>query len=130
RLALAVADGVTQPVSVTECVAVRTYDLLPEAIVLAAAVGLTLSGRASDEDGRRWRPWAALAAALLGLIAELTLGATVGTLFGGGWEQDRFALFAKGALLLGLVTLIASADWDDERTWQAAPLAFLAVFGG
>src|SRR5439155_20206371 len=54
----------------------------------------------------------------------------VGTLFGGGWVQDRFSLFATAALLLGLVALVASADWEDELTWEAMPLAFLAAFGG
>jgi NADH-quinone oxidoreductase subunit N len=109
---------------------VRTYDLLPEAIVVAAAVALVLVGRLPGLGDLRWRPWAALVAAVGALAAELWLGATIGTLFGGGWEQDRFSLFAKAALLLGLVTLIASADWQDELTWEAAPLAFLAVFGG
>jgi len=109
---------------------VRTYDLLPEAIVVAAALGLLLVGRVRRLEDLRWRPWAALLAAVAALGAELWLGATVGTLFGGGWGQDRFSLFAKAALLLGLVTLVASADWDDELTWETAPLAFLAVFAG
>jgi NADH-quinone oxidoreductase subunit N len=109
---------------------VRIYDLLPEVIVVVAAVGLLLVGRVSRLDDLRWRPWAALAAAFAALVAELWLGATIGTLFGGGWEQDRFSLFAKAALTLGLVTVVASADWDDEVTWEALPLAFLATFGG
>jgi NADH:ubiquinone oxidoreductase subunit 2 (subunit N) len=109
---------------------VRTYDLLPEAIVVAAAIGLVLVARLPGMGDLRWRPWAALAAAVAALVAELWLGATIGTLFGGGWEQDRFSLFAKAALLLGLVTLIASADWQDDLTWEAVPLAFLAAFGG
>src|SRR2546430_7374848 len=108
----------------------RTYDLLPEAIVMAAAVGLLLIGRVPALEAPRWRPWVALTAALGALVAELWLGATIGALFGGGWEQDRFSLFAKAALLLGLLTLIASADWDDDWTWEAVPLAFLVVFGG
>jgi len=108
----------------------RIYDLLPEVIVVASAVGLVLAGRLPGPTDLRWRPWAALAAALVALVAELWLGATIGTLFGGGWQQDRFSLFAKAALLLGLVVLIASSDWDDDLTWEAAPLAFLAVFGG
>src|SRR5207237_659493 len=113
-----------------EPVTVRTYDLLPAAIVVAAALGLLLVGRVRRLEDLRWRPWAALLAAVAALGAELWLGATVGTLFGGGWGQDRFSLFAKAALLLGLVTLVASADWDDELTWETAPLAFLAVFAG
>jgi NADH-quinone oxidoreductase subunit N len=108
----------------------RTYDLLPEAIVVGAAIALVLAGRLPGLGDLRWRPWAALVAAIGALAAELWLGATIGTLFGGGWEQDRFSLFAKAALLLGLVTLIASADWQDDLTWGAVPLAFLAAFGG
>ncbi|MBO0684835.1 MAG: hypothetical protein J2P45_16910, partial [Candidatus Dormibacteraeota bacterium] len=106
------------------------YDLVPDVIVLAAAVGLFLSVRVESEAWMLWRRWAALGAALVALGTELWLGATIGTLFGGAWQQDRFSLFAKGALLLGLVALVAVADWDDEGTWQAAPFAFLAVFGG
>ena len=108
----------------------RTYDLLPEAIVVAAAIVLVLVARLPGIGDLRWRPWAALAAAVAALGAELWLGATIGTLFGGGWEQDRFSLFANAALLLGLVTLIAAADWQDDLTWEAVPLAFLAAFGG
>ena len=105
----------------------RTYDLLPEAIVVGAAIALVLAGRLPGLGELRWRPWAALVVAIGALAAELWLGATIGTLFGGGWEQDRFSLFAKAALLLGLVTLLASADWQDDLTWEAAPLAFLAL---
>ncbi|MBO0682713.1 MAG: hypothetical protein J2P45_06120 [Candidatus Dormibacteraeota bacterium] len=107
----------------------RLYDLAPDVLVLAAAVGLFLSLRVAGEASISWRRWAALAAAMLALGLELWLGATIGS-FGGAWQQDRFSLFAKGALLLGLVALVAVADWEDERTWAAAPFAFLAVFAG
>jgi len=56
----------------------------------------------------------------------------VGTLFNGGWQQDRFSLFAKGALLLGLIVLVAAdlEAGDPDSGWSALPLAFLVAFGG
>jgi NADH-quinone oxidoreductase subunit N len=111
---------------------VRTVVLVPEAVVLGAAVALVLAGRLR-------RPLivraAALVLAVVALALELWLGAAVGTLFQGGWQQDRFALFAKAALLLGLTVLVAStadADAEDEASWGSLPLAFafVVVFGG
>jgi NADH-quinone oxidoreductase subunit N len=108
----------------------RIWVLLPEVVVLGAAVLLVLGPRVAGRDEPRQWPRLALVAALLALGLELWLGAGIGTLFDGGWRQDRFSLFGKAALLLGLVTLLAAADWDEERSSETLPLAFLAVFGG
>jgi NADH-quinone oxidoreductase subunit N len=108
---------------------VRTTVLLPELLVAAAALALLLAGRLRLL-ATRWLAAAAVLVALAALGLELWLGAQIGTLFGGGWQQDRFSLFGKGALLLGLVALIASSDWDGETLPEVLPFAFLAVFGG
>src|SRR5207244_12571886 len=75
RLALGVSVGVAERLTIPERVAVRTYDLLPEAIVLAAAVGLVVAGRATGGGGPRWRTWAAVVGALLAMLAAVARGA-------------------------------------------------------
>jgi NADH-quinone oxidoreductase subunit N len=110
----------------------RTSTLVPEVVVVAAALALLL-GRRAGAPGL-WLRVGAVAAALLALGLELWVGSAVGTLFDGGWQQDRFALFAKAALLVGLVVLaiaVAQSPQADERdAGDAMPLAFLVVFGG
>ncbi|HEY4026692.1 MAG TPA: proton-conducting transporter membrane subunit [Candidatus Dormibacteraeota bacterium] len=110
----------------------RTTVLVPEVVVVAAALALLLGGRLLPRRRWVWLRLAALVAAVAALGLELWLGAAVGTLFAGGWQQDRFALFAKAALLLGLIVLVASdlEAGDQESGWSALPLAFLAAFGG
>lgn len=109
----------------------RATGLIPEAVVLGSALALVLAARLLPDFYREWLAAAALAAAAVALVLELWLGAAVGTLFNGGWQQDRFALFAKAALLLGLIVLIASslesqAQWD----WSALPAIFVVALGG
>lgn len=108
----------------------RSVVLAPEAVVLAAAVAFQIWPRLMRGPRTRLEPAAALGAALAALGLELWLGVTVGTLFAGGWVQDRFSLFAKAALLVGLVTLVAVADAEDEAADGIRSMAFLAVFGG
>ncbi len=111
----------------------RTTVLLPEAVVAAAAavfmVVPALVGPRSRASLRRFIGWVAAAAALAALGLELWLGAGLGTLFDGGVIQDRFALFAKAAALLGLAVSILAADWDAEPVPGALPMAFLAALG-
>jgi NADH-quinone oxidoreductase subunit N len=110
----------------------RTTVLVPEVVVAGSALLLLLGARLLPRRYRPWLPAAALLAAAVALGLELWLGAAVGTLFGGAWQQDRFALFAKAALLLGLVVLVAGdlEAGDREREWSPMPLAFMVVFGG
>lgn len=125
----------------------RTTVLIPETLVAAGALGLFLAARLPGVRlprllalPRRWRARApgpglwlslvALATVLAALAVELWLGSQVGTLFGGGWQQDRFAVFAKAALLVGLAVLIIGSNWRAERLPYPLPLAFIAVFGG
>jgi NADH-quinone oxidoreductase subunit N len=111
---------------------VRTAILAPELLVVAAAVLLLLGSRLLPRRRWLWLRLGALVIVVAALGLELWLGAAVGTLFAGGWQQDRFALFAKAALLLGLVVLLAGDLEAGERDggWTALPLAFLVVFGG
>ena len=111
--------------------------LVPEALLGAAALGLLLLPRLLPRPAgaRRWVRLASPAfASLLLLLAfglELWLGATVTTLFGGGFVQDRFALFAKAALLLAAALALAGADWPAEDSQPAAlALTLLGALGG
>ncbi|MGI8562813.1 MAG: proton-conducting transporter membrane subunit [Candidatus Dormibacter sp.] len=105
----------------------RVTALLPEAVILATAAGLPLGRRLLPE--RRELGWLAPLAVVAALLLELWLGAQVGSLFSGGWLQDRFSLFAKAALLLGLLVFVV-VDREPEAWPDLEALAFLAVFGG
>lgn len=102
--------------------------LVPEVTVLAAGVAL-LFAEALGRRYRRWLPWLGLAVAAVAFALELWLGAQVTSLFAGGWLQDRFALFAKLAVLIALVVLLATAAIDAEPDTASMALAFLATFG-
>jgi len=110
----------------------RTTALVPEVIVAGAAIALLLGTRLLPRRRWLWLRVGALAAVVAALGLELWLGAALGTLFSGGWQQDRFALFAKAALLLGLLVLVAGdlEAGDQDASWSGLPLAFLVVFGG
>jgi len=106
--------------------------LLPEALVAATAVILLLAGRLSwfSPGGRRSLPTVVALVMLVALGIELWAGATLGTYFGGGLVQDRFALFAKAAVLLAAAIAFAVVDWTAEDSLTiglAMPL--LATFG-
>ena len=106
--------------------------LAPEVVVVASAVALLLGTRVLPRRRWLWLRLGVLAAVVVALGLELWLGAAVGTLFAGGWQQDRFALFAKAALLLGLIVLLAGdlEARDSEAPSAALPLAVLVAFGG
>lgn len=111
----------------------RITVLLPEAVVLGAAVALLVAGRVLPSRNWFWFRVVALSAAVVALGLELWLGAAIGSLFAGGWQQDRFALYAKAALLLGLIVLIAGGlevGEDREPSSSVLPLTLLVVFGG
>jgi NADH-quinone oxidoreductase subunit N len=106
--------------------------LLPEALVAATAVILLLAGRLTwfSPGARRSLPTVVALVTLVALGIELWAGATLGTYFGGGLVQDRFALFAKAAVLLAAAIAFAVVDWTAEDSLTiglAMPL--LATFG-
>ena len=107
----------------------RNFVFVPEALVVVGALAILLLARGR----RRSRPWLPAAAAAFPLVAlgvELWVGATLTTFFGGALVQDRFALFAKAAVLLAAALAIAVTDWSDE---DAPPVGMamilLAAFG-
>jgi NADH-quinone oxidoreductase subunit N len=111
---------------------VKNLVLVPEALVAAAAVLLLLGSRLGwfRSSSRRYLPGAVAGVAIVALAVELWAGATVSTYFGGGLVQDRFALFAKAAVLLAVAIVLAVADWTAEDSVSiglAMPL--LAAFG-
>jgi len=87
---------------------------VPEGLVVAGAVVLVLMARVWRRP-RWWLPTAVAALALIALLFELWVGATLASFFGGAYVQDRFALFAKSAVLLAAALAIAVADWSDEE---------------
>jgi NADH-quinone oxidoreductase subunit N len=111
---------------------VKYFALVPEALVAAFAVLLLIAGRFGlvPQPARRHLPVATAALVLVALVIELWAGATLGTYFGGGLIQDRFALFAKAAVLLATTIAFAVVDWAAEDSLSiglAMPL--LAALG-
>jgi NADH-quinone oxidoreductase subunit N len=111
---------------------VKYFVLAPEAIIVATAVVLLVATRLAwiQPSARRYLPAVAAVAALVALGVELWAGATLATYFGGGLVQDRFALFAKAAVLLTAAITLAVVDWTAEDSIPiglAMPL--LAAFG-
>jgi NADH-quinone oxidoreductase subunit N len=96
-------------------------------LVLLAALGCLLEGVLPVRRG-----WLAPAAALLlvaALAVELVLGGQSTSLFGGGYSQDRFALFAKAALLLAVLLVVLASDWA-ETGGSGLGLTLVACLGG
>ena len=91
--------------------------LVPEALVVAAAVALLLGARWRLPAYRRYRtrlPAVVAVVLLIALGVELWAGAAVATYFSGGLVLDRFALFVKAAALLAAMVAIGAADWAAE----------------
>jgi NADH-quinone oxidoreductase subunit N len=106
--------------------------LVPEALVVAAALLLLLSARFGrvSRSLRQHLPAIVAGVVLVAFVLELWLGATLASLFGGGFVQDRFALFTKAAVLLTAATAIAVADWSAEDSLPIGlAMALLAAFG-
>lgn len=110
----------------------RNAVLVPEALVVAGAVLVLLAGRFSwvSATSRRYLPALAAGVAMVAFALELWLGATLSTYFGGALIQDRFALFAKGAVLLAAALAIATTDWTaEDSTSVGISMPLLAAFG-
>jgi NADH-quinone oxidoreductase subunit N len=111
---------------------VKNLVLVPDALVVAGAVLVLLTARFGWLSPARRRSLPAFAAgvALVAFVIELWVGATVTTYFGGALVQDRFALFAKAAVLLAAALSIAAADWTAEDSASIGPAAtLLGAFG-
>jgi len=111
---------------------VKYFVLAPEAIIVATAVVLLVATRLAwiRPAARRYLPAISALAVLVALGVELWAGATVSTYFGGGLVQDRFALFAKAAVLVTAAIALAVVDWTAEDSMSiglAMPL--FAAFG-
>lgn len=110
----------------------RNLVLLPEALIVGAAVLVMLAGRFGWLP-RSWSPYLPPATATVVVAAlgvELWAGTTIGSFFGGALVQDRFALFAKAVVLLAAAVAVAATDWTSEDSLSlglAMPL--LAAFG-
>jgi NADH-quinone oxidoreductase subunit N len=102
--------------------------LVPEALVAGAGVVCLLERRFAVLR-RSWLPPAAALVVLAALAVELIWGGQLTTLFGGGFSQDRFALFAKAAILLTTLLIVLAADWR-ELGFTSLGLTLLAAFGG
>lgn len=106
--------------------------LLPEAIVVAAAVLVLVGARLGwlPARSRRYLPQVIALVTLIAFGLELWVGATLGTYFGGALVQDRFALFAKAAALLAAAAALGTADWTVEDTPSiTVAMPLLAAFG-
>jgi NADH-quinone oxidoreductase subunit N len=105
---------------------------VPEALVAGTAILLLLGGRLGVVP-RSWRmqlPSIVAALVLVAFVVELWVGGTISSLFGGGFVQDRFALFAKAAVLLAVAVAIAVADWSaEDSTTIGLSMTLLAAFG-
>lgn len=101
--------------------------LLPELLVIVAGAFLALRGGLPVEL-RRWAPLVAAVVILAALALELWLGAALVNF--AAYTQDRFALFGKAALLLGLLLLVLISGWEGERGQDALPMACGVALAG
>ena len=110
----------------------RSLLLVPEALVAGTALLLLVAARLGGLP-TAWRsrlPVIVAGVVVVALIVELWVGGTLTTLFGGGFVQDRFALFAKAAVLLAVAAAIAAADWSaEDSTSIGLAMTLLAAFG-
>jgi len=110
----------------------RSFLLVPEALVAGTALLLLVAGLLGAIP-RSWRsqlPAVVAVVVVVAFIVELWVGGTLATLFGGGFVQDRFALFAKAAVLLAVAAAIAVADWSAEDSVSTGlAMTLLAGFG-
>lgn len=109
----------------------RYVALVPEMLVLGTALAVIVLGRGWPGLVSRalWPPVVA-GVLVVALALELWAGAALTTYFGGAIVQDRFALFAKGAVLVIAAVVVATTDWVAEDSLPlglAMPL--LAAFG-
>ena len=110
----------------------RSFLLVPEALVAGTALLLLVAGPLGGVP-RSWRsrlPAIVAVVVVAAFVVELWAGGTLATLFGGGFIQDRFALFAKAAVLLAVAAAIAVADWSAEGSLSTGlAMTLLAAFG-
>ncbi|HEY5033568.1 MAG TPA: proton-conducting transporter membrane subunit [Candidatus Dormibacteraeota bacterium] len=110
----------------------RSFLLVPEALVAGTALLLLVAGPLGGVP-RSWRsrlPAIVAVVVVAAFVVELWAGGTLATLFGGGFIQDRFALFAKAAVLLAVAAAIAVADWSAEDSLSTGlAMTLLAAFG-
>ncbi|MEA2698665.1 MAG: NADH-quinone oxidoreductase subunit [Myxococcales bacterium] len=110
----------------------RSLLLVPEALVAGTAFLLLVGGHLGVVP-RSWRsslPAIVAAVVVVAFVVELWVGGTISSLFGGGFIQDRFALFAKAAVLLAVAAAIAVADWSaEDSTTVGLSMTLLAAFG-
>lgn len=107
----------------------RNFVFVPEALVVVGALVILLLARGRRRSPR-WLPAAAAGVALVALLVELWVGATLAAYFGFALVQDRFALFAKAAVLLAAALAIAVTDWSEEDAPSIGmAMILLAAFG-
>ena len=110
----------------------RYLVLLPEALIVAVAVAVMLGGRFGwlPRNSGRYLPPVTALLVLVALGVELWAGATLSTYFGGALIQDRFALFAKAAVLLTAAVALAATDWTAEDSLHLSlAMPLLGTFG-
>jgi len=110
---------------------VRDFVLLPEALVVVGAVSVMLAGRFGwlPRGWRSFLPQAMSFLVLVALVVELWTGAALTSFFGGAVVQDRFALFAKAAVLLTTAVVLAATDWSAEDSLHLGlAMPMLAAF--
>jgi NADH:ubiquinone oxidoreductase subunit 2 (subunit N) len=105
-----------------------TLLVLPDGLVAVAALVCLLDHRYRLLP-RGWLPAAAAVLVLAALVAELVVGGAIVSLLGGGFSQDRFALFGKAALLLTALLVVVVSDWEELGS-AALGLTLVACFGG
>ena len=109
----------------------RSFLLVPEALVAGTALLLLVVGALGGFP----RPWRSRLPAIVAVVfvaafvVELWAGGTLATLFGGGFIQDRFALFAKD-YAKALASAKAAETVRPAELWIKANRAHAEMFSG